>query len=47
MSDDELIRRKIKKLKQIHPELDEEQLEKELIPLSGDEVGIKTVKKKK
>ncbi len=47
MSDDDLIRRKIKKLKQIHPELDEEQLEKELIPLSGDEVGIKTVKKKK
>ena len=44
MSDDEIIKRRIKKLKEIHPELDEEQLEKELIPVSGDEVRIKKKK---
>ena len=44
---EELIKRRIKKLKEIHPELDEKQLERELIPLSGEEVGIKTLKKRK
>ncbi|MBI2547100.1 MAG: hypothetical protein HYW23_01500 [Candidatus Aenigmarchaeota archaeon] len=47
MSDEEIIRKRIKKLKGIHPELDEKQLERELIPLSGEEIGIKTVKKKR
>lgn len=46
MSVEELIKRRIKKLKEIHPELNERQLERELIPLSGDEVGIKVRKKK-
>ena len=44
---EELTRKRIKKLKKIHPEFDEEQLERELIPVSGDEIGIKTLKKKK
>jgi len=44
---EEIIRKKIKKLKEIHPELDEGQLERELIPLSGEEVAIKTNKKRK
>lgn len=47
MSAEELIKRRIKKLKEIHPGLDEKQLERELIPLSGEEVGIKTLKKRK
>ncbi len=47
MTVEEIIRKKIKKLKEVHPELNEEQLERELIPLSGDEVSIKTLKKKK
>jgi len=44
---EELIRKRIKKLKEIHPGLDEKQLERELVPLSGEEVGIKTLKKRK
>ena len=47
MSAEELIKRGIKKLKEIHPELNEKHLERELIPLSGEEAGIKTLKKKK
>ncbi len=47
MSVEELIRKRIKKLKEIHPELNEEQLERELIPLSGEDVRIKTLRKKK
>lgn len=43
---EEIIRKRIKRLKEIHPGLDEKQLERELIPLSGEEVGIKTLKKK-
>lgn len=44
---EEIIRKRIKKLKEVHPELNEKQLERELIPLSGEEVEIKTVKRKK
>ncbi|MBU5537650.1 MAG: hypothetical protein QW818_03070 [Candidatus Aenigmatarchaeota archaeon] len=44
---EEIIRRRIKRLKKIHPELNEKQLEKELIPLTGEEVGIKTLKRRK
>ncbi len=44
---EELIKRRIKKLKEMHPELDDKQLERELIPLSGEEVGIRTSKKRK
>lgn len=47
MSDDEFIRRRIRKLKELHPGLDADQLEKELIPVSGDDVNIKVSKKKK
>jgi len=46
MSVEELIRRRIKRLKEVHPELNEKQLERELIPLSGEEVGVKLKKKK-
>ena len=41
------LERAIRKLKEIHPELNDKQLEKELVPLSGEEVGIKTLKKRK
>jgi len=44
---EEIIKKRIKKLKESHPELDDKQLERELIPLSGEEVGIRTVKKRK
>lgn len=47
MAIEEIIKKRIKKLKEVHPELNEEQLERELIPLSGEEIGIKTLKKKK
>jgi len=47
MQSEELIKRRIKRLKKVHPELDEKQLERELIPLSGEDVGIKTLKKRK
>jgi hypothetical protein len=47
MGVEEIIRKRIKKLKEVHPELDEEQLERELIPLSGEKVGIRTLKKRK
>lgn len=43
---EELIRKRIKKLKQAHPELDEKQLERELIPLSGEEVKIRLKRRK-
>jgi len=35
------IRKRMKKLKEIHPELDEKELERELIPLPGDEIKLK------
>ena len=47
MGVEEIIRKRIKVLKEAHPELDEKQLERELIPLSGEEVGIKTLKKRR
>ena len=43
---EEILRKKIKKLKEVHPELNEKQLERELIPLSGEEVEIKIKKRK-
>ena len=43
---EEIIRKRIKRLKEVHPELNEKQLERELIPLSG-EIDIKTLKKRK
>lgn len=47
MSTEEIIKKRLKKLKETHPELNEKQLERELIPLSGEEVKIKTMKKRK
>lgn len=47
MGVEEIIRKRIKRLKEVHPGLNEEQLERELIPLSGEEVTIKTLKKRK
>ncbi|MBI2084395.1 MAG: hypothetical protein HYT70_02185 [Candidatus Aenigmarchaeota archaeon] len=47
MQTEEFIKRKIRKLKRAHPGLDEKQLERELIPLSGEDIGVKTLKKRK
>jgi hypothetical protein len=45
MSREEFIKKKIRELKEKIPSIDEKQLEKELIPLEGKEVGIKVKKK--
>ena len=47
MSGEEFLRKRLRKLKKAYPGFDEKQLERELIPLSGDEVSIKTLKKRK
>ena len=48
MTDEEIIKKRLKKLKETYPEIDTEKIEKELIPLqSGEELQPKTVKKKK
>lgn len=48
MADEEIIKKRLKKLKEAHPEMDTEKIEKELIPLQpGEELQPKTVKKKK
>ena len=47
MDSEEIIRKRLKKLKEANPDFDVDQLERELIPLSGKEVKIKTVKRKK
>ncbi len=47
MTIETVVKRRIKKLKRVFPEMDETQLERELIPLSGEEVQPKVVKKKK
>jgi hypothetical protein len=46
MSREKFIKKKIEELKEKFPEIDENILERELIPLEGKEVGIKTKKKK-
>ncbi|MBI2543531.1 MAG: hypothetical protein HYW24_05105 [Candidatus Aenigmarchaeota archaeon] len=45
MPTEEIIKRRLKKLKSVHPAFDEEQLERELIPLSGEEIAIRKKKK--
>lgn len=47
MTIETVIKRRIKKLKRVLPEMDERQLERELIPLSGEEVQPKIIKKKR
>ena len=42
-----MIKKRIKKLKEVFPDMDEKQLERELLPLPGEEVKPKTLKKKK
>lgn len=45
---EEVIRKRLKKLKQAHPEIDVERIEKELIPLKpGEELQPRVGKKKK
>ena len=44
---EDIIRKRIKRLKKTFPGFDEKQLERELIPLSGEDIEIKTLKKKK
>ncbi len=46
MEDEEIIKRRIKRLKRIHPGIDEKQLERELIPLSDEEAKIRLKRKK-
>jgi len=47
MVEEEIIKKSLKKLKQRYPSLPIERLEKELIPLSGEEIQPRVVKKKK
>ncbi len=47
MTIETVVKGRIKKLKETFLEMDENQLEKELIPLSGEDVRIKTMKKRK
>jgi hypothetical protein len=46
MEREKFIKKKIRELKEKIPSIDENQLERELVPLEGKEVGIKTKKKK-
>lgn len=46
--EEEILKKRLKKLKQAHPEISTEQIEKELIPLKpGEEMQPRVVKKKK
>ena len=47
MTIETVVEQRIKKLKRLFPEMDEKELERELIPLSGEEVEPKIIKKKK
>lgn len=46
MTIDTLIKKRIKRLKETFPGMNDKQLERELIPLPGDEVKLKILKKK-
>jgi len=46
MTVETVVEERIKKLKRLFPEMDEKELERELIPLSGEEVEPKIIKKK-
>ncbi|MGC8993320.1 MAG: hypothetical protein ACP5JK_00895 [Candidatus Aenigmatarchaeota archaeon] len=46
MEREKYIKKKIKELKERFPDLNEKQLERDLIPLEGKEIGIKTKKKR-
>jgi hypothetical protein len=46
MEREKIIKKKIKELKEKLPGIDEKSLEKDLIPLEGNEIGIKIKKKK-
>ena len=41
-----VVEERIKKLKRLFPEMDDKELERELIPLSGEETQPKVIKKK-
>lgn len=43
----EYVKKKLKKMKENFPNMDVEQIEKELYPMQGDQILPKTVKKKK
>lgn len=47
MPAEEIIKKKLKKLKEVFPSIDEKRIERELIPLPGEEIPITTKKKKK
>ena len=46
MDREKFVRKKLKELKERFPDIDEKALERELIPLEGREIGIKTKRKK-
>ncbi|MGC9200574.1 MAG: hypothetical protein ACP5F8_01245 [Candidatus Aenigmatarchaeota archaeon] len=46
MEREKYIKKKIKELKERFPDLNEKQLERDLIPLEGKEIGIKIKKKR-
>jgi len=43
----DLLKKKLKKLKELFPEMDEERIKRELIPLGDEEIRIMLKKKKK
>ncbi len=46
MTIETVVKRRIKKLKEAFPEMNEKQLERELLPLSGEEIQPEIIKKK-
>jgi hypothetical protein len=46
MTIETVVEKRIKKLKRLFPEMDEKELERELIPLSGEEIQPEIIKKK-
>jgi len=46
MEREKFIKKKIRELKEKLPDIDEKSLERDLIPIEGNEVGIKVRKKK-
>jgi hypothetical protein len=46
MTIETVVRRRVKRLKEGFPGMDERQLERELIPLSGEEIQPRLIKKK-
>lgn len=46
MTVETVVEERIKKLKRLFPEMDDKELERELVPLSGEEIQPEIIKKK-